>query len=108
MTSDIIEMLWSCCKEKHEEIVRATLELIKDLAENLQLERLAQLFTKIQSIKENEFDEKLVNFLKNYTLKTMNNLKNLKKGESRQGVVAGFLRNNKKDVKIDETKFYDL
>ena len=41
MTADIIEMLWSCCKEKHEEIVRATLELIKDLAEILPLERLA-------------------------------------------------------------------
>jgi hypothetical protein len=40
-SSEIIEMLWSCCKEKHEEIVRATLELIKDLAEFLPLERLA-------------------------------------------------------------------
>lgn len=77
-------MLWSCCKEKHEEIVRATLDLIKDLAENLPLERLAQLFQKIQSIKENEFDEKFANFLKNYTIKTMKNLRLLKRGgESR-------------------------
>ena len=29
---EIIEMLWSCCREKHEDIVRATLDLIQDLA----------------------------------------------------------------------------
>jgi hypothetical protein len=38
---EIIEMLWSCCKEKHEDIVRATLDLIQDLAEILPLERLS-------------------------------------------------------------------
>ncbi len=38
---DIIDMLWGCCREKHEDIVRATLDLIQDLAGILPLERLA-------------------------------------------------------------------
>jgi hypothetical protein len=66
------------------------------------------LFLKIQSIKENEFDEKLVNFLKNYTVKTARNLKALKKGgDSRPGFVGNLLR-NKTSVKIDDAKYYDL
>ncbi len=64
---------------------------------------------KISSIKETEFDEKLVNFLKNYTMKTMKNLRLQRRGDSRQGVVSSvFGRNNKSQVKIDDSKFYDL
>jgi hypothetical protein len=37
---EIIEMLWNCCREKHEDIVRATLDLIKELAKIIPLERL--------------------------------------------------------------------
>jgi hypothetical protein len=49
----------------------------------------------------------MVNFLKNYTLNTMKNLRLTKKGESKQGLVNSLLR-NKKEVKVDETKFLDL
>lgn len=78
---EIIEMLWSCCKEKHEDIVRATLDLIQELAVYLPLERLGQFFKKLQSLKESEFDEKMVNFLRNYTLNTMKNIRLIKRGD---------------------------
>jgi hypothetical protein len=39
-TPEIMDMLWSCCKEKHEDIIRATLEIIQDLAFILPLDRL--------------------------------------------------------------------
>lgn len=27
-TAEIVELMWSCCREKHEDIVRATFDLI--------------------------------------------------------------------------------
>ena len=40
-SNDIIEMLWVCASEKHEDIVRATLDLVQDLALIMPLDRLA-------------------------------------------------------------------
>lgn len=73
----------------------------------LPLDRLGQLFMKVQSIKENEFDEKLVNFLRNYTLNSLKNIRYVKRGESKPGVLNNLLR-NKKEIKIDESKYIDL
>ena len=38
------------------------------------LDRLTLFSSKFRAMKDNEFDEKLVNFLKNYTLNTMRNI----------------------------------
>jgi hypothetical protein len=73
---EIVEMLWTCATEKHEDIIRATLELIQDLALVMPLDKLALFSSKLRSIKESDFDEKLVNFLKLYTLNAMKNIKN--------------------------------
>ncbi len=71
-------MLWVCASEKHEDIQRATLDLIQDLALYMPLDRLQQFSQKLKSIKESDFDEKLVNFLKQFTLNTMKNIRNIK------------------------------
>lgn len=107
-SQEIVEMLWVCASEKHEDITRATLELIQDLAQFMPLERLAQFSMKLKVIKESDFDEKLVNFLKQFTLNAMKNIRNFKLASSkRQGIVSNIM-NKKKEVKIDETKYIDL
>lgn len=75
-SSEIVEYLWFCCKDKHEDIIRSTYDLIQEIALYMPLERLAQMWSKIQNIKENEFDEKAVTFLKNFTINAKRNLKN--------------------------------
>ena len=46
----IIDLIWACClPEKHEDIVRATYELITELAITLPPDRLEHLYSKIQS-----------------------------------------------------------
>lgn len=58
-------MIWSCCRtDKHEDIVRATYDLVTDLSLHLPLEFLESIFMKIQGIRESDFDEKTVGFLK--------------------------------------------
>lgn len=46
-TIEVIDLMWSCCREKHEDIVRATFDLIQDLTLTMSLERLAYLYSKI-------------------------------------------------------------
>jgi hypothetical protein len=82
-SQEIVEMLWVCASEKHEDITRATLELIQDLAQFMPLERLAQFSMKLKVIKESDFDEKLVNFLKQFTLNAMKNIWNFKLASSK-------------------------
>jgi len=45
------------------------------------LDRIQQFFNKLQTIKESEYDEKMVLFLRNYTLNTMKNIRNARKGD---------------------------
>lgn len=72
------------------------------------LERLAYMFSKIQTIKAQDYDEKTVIFLKNYTVNSIKNINKVKKGDSKMGSsMTNFLR-GKKDVQIDSKSFYDL
>lgn len=105
-TVDIVDMLWVCCSQKHEDIVRSTLDLVQDLANFMPLDMLGYFSSKLRSLKENEFDEKLVSFLKNYTLNTMKNIKRLRL-ESGKGIVSS-LMTKKREVKIDDSKYIDL
>lgn len=107
-TADIVDMLWVCASEKHEDIIRATLDLIQDLALIMPLDRLGQLATKLRGVKDNEFDEKLVHFLKNYTLNTMKNIQRLRKGADAKTGLIGNIMGKKTTVKIDEGKYIDL
>lgn len=71
------------------------------------LERLGQFSIKLQTFKENDFDEKLVIFLKNFTLNSMKNIRAIKKSDAKSGLMGNIL-SKKKEVKIDESKYIDL
>jgi hypothetical protein len=48
---ELIDLVWSCCSsEKHEDIVRATYELIVELAGVLSITRLQSLFQRVSLI----------------------------------------------------------
>lgn len=65
----VIDLIWSCCSpEKHEDIIRATYELITELAIILPLERLALLYAKIQTLGVSQIDDKTVQFLRDYSI----------------------------------------
>ena len=105
LTSDVVDMIWVCCSEKHEDIVRASLDLVQELALCMPLEKINLFSSKFKSIKEADFDEKLVVFLKNYTLNTMKNITKLR-ASVKTSIVNKFIKG--KEVKIDESKYIDL
>lgn len=56
-----ISMIWSCARgDKHENIVRATYELVSDLSLWLHPNFLEFFYLKIQGIRDDDFDEKTV------------------------------------------------
>jgi hypothetical protein len=74
---ELLTLIWSCCSaEKHEDIVRATYELIVELAGILSISRLQSLYQRVSSIDLNHIDDKKVIFLKDYTINTLLNLRN--------------------------------
>jgi hypothetical protein len=76
------------------------------------LERLGYFSSKIKSLKIDDFDEKIVQFLKGYTLNTMKNIRRLRAMDAaaNKGIMGGInnMMNKKKEVKIDENKYIDL
>jgi len=69
----------------------------------MSLDRLTYMFSKISSIRESEFDEKTVIFLKNYILNTMKNFKYTKRNDPKSGMtMTNLFRGSKKDSKVDD------
>ena len=104
-----LEILWSNCIARHEEIERATLEVVQELAAELPLDQLEFLCVKVNSVPVKEYDEKMVRFLKKFTLGCMTNI-NTDRPESGgffQQTFSIFSRSKKVKDK-DVTKYYQL
>ena len=75
ISEEHLELIWSCCQsEKHEDIVRATFDLLTLLVRNLPPSRVAWLFKRIEMIPVSAIDSKTVQFLKEYSMNTIENL----------------------------------
>eukprot|EP01022_Parablepharisma_sp_SALTPOND_P000568 TRINITY_DN102_c1_g2_i1.p1 TRINITY_DN102_c1_g2~~TRINITY_DN102_c1_g2_i1.p1 ORF type:complete len:1279 (+),score=158.36 TRINITY_DN102_c1_g2_i1:13122-16958(+) len=69
LTNELLDLLWKCQQDKHEDIVRVVYDTIKDILGYLKLEQIRLLFNKLKAIPLELCDEKLINFMKEFTLK---------------------------------------
>ena len=108
-SAEIVEMLWVCASEKHEDIIRATLDIIQELAQFMPLDRVQQLSVKLRTLKDSDFDEKLVTFLKQFTINTLKNIraKQYQLNKSAQSGLKNMI-SKQKEIKIDDSKYIDL
>jgi hypothetical protein len=63
----LIEAIWRCATEKHEDITRATLTTIEQLIKFLQPEQLSKFYHHLKLWPDAEYDDMRVDFLKKYT-----------------------------------------
>ena len=63
----LIDEIWKCCTEKHEDIIRASLDVLQNICQFVELETLAGFYNHIKLLPDSEYDEMRVNFLKQYT-----------------------------------------
>jgi hypothetical protein len=71
----LVDEIWKCCSEKHEDIVRASLSMLENIAPFLEIEVLAKFYCHIKLLPDEEYDEMRVNFLKKYTEGSLSCLK---------------------------------
>ena len=67
MPQELIDEIWKCASEKHEEIMRATLLVLQDVFGHLPVDTLEKFYKHIRVIPDSAFDEKHVFFLKRYS-----------------------------------------
>lgn len=71
-----LEIIWNNARGTHEETLRATLELIQKLAADLNMGCLQLVFKKVNEIPNSEYDEVMIDFLRDYTMSAMMNYSN--------------------------------
>lgn len=71
MTQQIIDMIWSCQQGKHEETVRVVYALINEVVSNLPEPLLDNLFAKISSVPQDQYQEMYLDFLKEFTIRAL-------------------------------------
>lgn len=71
----LVDEIWKCCSEKHEDIVRASLSMLEGIAGFLDIDVLGKFYSHIKLLPDEEYDEMRVNFLKKYTEGSLNCLR---------------------------------
>ena len=70
--SKYIQLIWNCCIEKHEDVMKACLELLSNLAIKLPLTQLQEVFQLIEALNFNSYTENTIVFIENYTCNVLN------------------------------------
>ena len=73
--SKYIHLIWNCCIEKHEDIMKACLELLSNMAAKLQLSHLQEVYQLIEALNFNSYTETMIIFIENYTLNVLERFK---------------------------------
>ena len=71
LTEEIVDMVWSCQKGKHEETVRVVYNLIIEILDHLSIPLMQFLFAKVQEVPESQYSEMYLQFIKDYTLRAL-------------------------------------
>jgi len=128
LQESIIEAMWKCATEKHEDIIRASLGIFEQTVAFFQLEGLAALYSHLKLLPNAQYDDMRVDFLKKYTegalaaLQKHRNLlraqaqgsKQVQQAQSTSSTLKNFFGGkNKKNEKdpghlIDASKYLDL
>jgi len=69
ITNDILDLMWNCQKNKHEDIVLAVYYAIGECIDYLETDQLVYILERIKEIPLDKYNDKLLNFMKEFTVK---------------------------------------
>lgn len=67
LSNELINQIWVCANEKHDDIMRATLTVIENLSPFMSPEILEAFWNHIKLMPNSMYDEKRIHFLKKFT-----------------------------------------
>ena len=68
LSKNMIDLLWKCQQDKYEDIVLAIYDVIKVIIDSASMEIIYNFFEKLKTVELKKYDEKLVAFMKSFTL----------------------------------------
>ena len=74
LTKSHIDLIWKCCFEKHEDISRSSVSILANIARFMHFSLLEYLWTQIKTLEASQYNEILLNFLRDYILKVRENI----------------------------------
>ena len=83
ITQQIIDMIWNCQQGKHEETVRVVYALINEVVPNIPEPLLDNLFAKISSVPQDQYQEMYLDFLKEFTIRALGTSESIKESRKR-------------------------
>lgn len=82
LPAESVDLLWRCQLGKHEEMVRVVYATIQELVPCIDVASVDQFFIRIQSVPASQYDDKFLEFLKDFTLKALENYYEVKSQEA--------------------------
>lgn len=80
-------MIWNCQQGKHEETVRVVYALINEVVPNIPEPLLDNLFAKISSVPQDQYQEMYLDFLKEFTIRALGTAESIKEQRKRAKVM---------------------
>jgi len=108
LNKSLLTIIWNNSQGKHEEIMRATLDILQKLALNLKLDGLKLLFTKVKEIPNENYNEMLVDFLKEYTKSAMLNYARIKREGTGSLITDTMSMFSRKNESVDSQQYFNL
>lgn len=78
---ETVDLIWKCQLGKHEEMVRVVYHMIQELVPHVDVKYIDLLHQKIQQVPAVQYDEKFIDFLKFFTMKSLENYYDFKSNE---------------------------
>ena len=103
-----LEIIWNNIKGAHEDTTRETLELMQKIAVYLNMNCLQFVFKKVNEIPNTDYNEILIDFLKDYTLSAMSNYTNREREGSGNIFQDAYKWLQMKKSNSDQLKYFNL
>lgn len=73
LPEDAVDLVWKCQLGKHQEMVRVVYSTIQDLVPSIEVRFVDMFYTRIQQVPQSAFDDKFLDFLRDFTQKALEN-----------------------------------
>lgn len=78
LPEESVDLLWKCQLGKHEEMVRVVYSTIQELVSSINVRLIDSFFERISQVPSSQYDDKFLDFLKDFTLKALENYHEVK------------------------------
>ena len=81
LPNEVVDLVWRCQIGKHEDMVRVVYSTIQEILPEISVQQADLFFQKIMQVPQSLYDDKFLQFLKDFTLKALASYKKTRSEE---------------------------